>query len=177
MRLLRIIAAVGLIVFPSAALNAQSSTAIAIAAGPSFPIGRLADTQSKGTEFNLGFIRGSDDAPIGLRIDLGYDRMKGKAVNGVTQPEKTFTSGTINLLFSFVGHLVKPYVLGGAGAIRMATDQATVKTSTRFGFDFGVGVTFPVGGRAAFIEGRLNSMSQPSAKPVRYAPVVLGFLF
>jgi opacity protein-like surface antigen len=176
MRLLRIVTAFGLIVLP-ATLNAQSRTAIAIAAGPSFPIGRLADTQSRGTDFNLGLIRGSDEAPIGVRIDFGYDRMKGKAVNGVTQPEKTFTSGTINLLFSFAGHLVKPYFLGGVGAIRMATDQTGVKTSTRFGFDFGAGVTIPVVGRAAFIEGRLNSVSQPSAKPVRYAPVVLGFLF
>ena len=72
---------------------------------------------------------------------------------------------------------MKPYLLGGVGAIRMATDQSGVKTSTRFGFDIGAGVTIPVLGRAAFIEGRINSMSQPSAKPLRYAPVVLGFFF
>jgi opacity protein-like surface antigen len=177
MRLTRIVAAAGLIAFPGAALHAQSRTAIAIAAGPSFPMGKLADTQSKGMDLNLGFIRGSDDAPIGVRFDFGYDRMKGKTVNAVTQPEKRFTSGTINLLFSFAGHLMKPYVLGGVGAIRMATDQTGVKTSTRFGFDFGAGVTIPIVGRAAFIEGRINSMSQASAKPARYVPVVLGFLF
>ncbi len=176
MRLARRIVFIAAILFP-AVVSAQSRTAIAIAAGPSFPLARLADTQLRGMDYNIGLIRGSDDAPFGLRLDFGYDRMNGKRVGTTVAPERTIVSGTANLVLSFSGRFVKPYFVGGAGAFKMTSKPAVPNSKTRFGFDFGFGVTLPLAGRAVYVESRINSIQQTPAKPLRYVPVVVGFLF
>lgn len=160
-----------------ASIGAQSRTALAIAAGPSIPLGTLRDTQSTGTNVNVGLIRGSDDSPLGLRLDFSYDKLKGKSVRGVTQPERRIAAGTLNLLFSFSGYSIKPYVLAGGGGFKTTMKPAGADSKTRLGFDFGLGVTIPLGGKAAFIESRVNSIAQHNAKPVRYAPIAFGILF
>lgn len=170
------IALIVLLVAPGTA-SAQSRTAIAVGAGPSFPTGRFRDTQANGTDFNLGLIRGSDDTPVGLRFDFAYDKLKGKSVGGAVAPEKRVTSGTVNLLFSFAGYTLKPYFVGGVGGYKMTSRPSTLDAKIRFGFNFGMGLTLPVAGKAAFVEARLNSVSQPHARPVRYVPLLFGFLF
>lgn len=170
------IALIAFFVLPAAA-SAQSRTAIALAAGPSFPTGRFRDSQANGTDFNLGLIRGSDDTPVGLRLDFAYDKLKGKSVGGIAAPEKRVTSGNLNLLFSFAGYTMKPYLVGGVGGYKMTSRPFTSDAKIRFGFDFGMGLTLPVAGKAAFVEARINSISQRNAKPVRYVPLLFGFLF
>lgn len=162
--------------FPVVA-GGQSRIALAIGAGGSVPIGTLRKTQRSGTDFNVGLIRGSDESPIGLRLDFAYDKLKGKTVNGVKQPERRTTSGTLDLMFSFSGYTLKPYVFGGAGGFKMTSKPAAPLTQTRFGFDLGLGFTMPLGGKAVFLESRVNSVSQKNAKPLRYVPIILGFLF
>ena len=157
-------------------VHAQSRTAIAIAAGPSIPVGRLRDTQNQGLDVNVGFIRGSDDSPLGLRLDLGYDRFPGKTVGTTKNPDRKVVSGTADFVFSTSGFTIKPYFLAGVGAFKMTPSEAS-KAKTRFGFDFGLGFTLPLANKAFFVEGRLNSISQHNAKPLRYLPVVLGILF
>lgn len=176
MRSTLIVAIAGSLVFPLVAA-AQSRTAIAIAGGASVPVGRLGDTQVSGTDVTAGLIRGSDDVPVGLRLDAAYSRMRGKSAGGTTQPERRTASGTANLVFSFSGYSMKPYFLGGVGAFKMTSNPSTTDSKTRFGFDFGFGITVPLAGKAAFVETRLNSISQRNAKPLRYVPIVLGFLF
>lgn len=158
-------------------LGAQSRTAIAIAAGPSIPIGSFRTTQDQGVDINIGLIRGSDDSPIGFRLDLGYDRFPGKTVSGVKNAERRVVAGTANLVLSASGYTFKPYVIAGAGAFKATSKPAATDAKTRFGFDFGVGFTMPLANRAFFIESRVNSISQRNAKPLRYIPVVLGLLF
>lgn len=160
-----------------AALAAQSRTAIAIAAGPSYPIGKFRDTQSRGVDYNLGFIRGSDDAPFGLRLDFSYDRMKGKTSGTTVGPERKIISGTANIVFSFSGHRAKPYFLAGPGAFKMTSTPAASNQKTKFGWGFGAGLTLPLFGRAAYVESRINNISQSPAKPIRFVPVVFGLLF
>lgn len=156
---------------------AQSRTALAISGGPSFPLGRFKNTHASGTEYGIGIIRGSDDVPVGLRLDFGVDRLKGKTISGVTTPDARTVSGTLNVVFSLSGYSVKPYFLAGGGGFKMTTQPATPNAKTRFGFDFGLGFTVPVGTKALFVESRLNSITQPSAKPIRYLPIVFGILF
>ena len=160
-----------------AAIAAQSRSAVAIAAGPSYPLGKFRDTQSSGVDYNLGFIRGSDEAPFGLRFDFGYDRMKGKISGAAVGPERKIISGTVNIVFSFSGHRAKPYFFAGPGAIKMTSTPAASNEKTKFGWDFGAGLTVPIAGRAVFLESRINSISQTPAKPIRFVPVVFGFLF
>ena len=157
--------------------GAQSRTALALSAGPSTPIGKLRDTQDRGFDVNLGLIRGSDDSPVGLRLDLGYDRFPGKTVSGVKNPDRRVVAGTADMVIAASGYTLKPYVIAGVGAFKMSSTSASGGAKTRFGFDFGAGFTIPFASRAFFIEGRLNSISQNNAKPLRYMPVVLGILF
>ena len=160
-----------------AVISAQSRTAIAISAGPSYPIGKFRDTQSSGVDYNFGLVRGSDDAPFGLRFDFGYDRMKGKTSGTTVGPERKIISGSANIVFSFPGHGAKPYILAGPGAFKMTSTPAVANAKTKFGWDFGAGLTLPLAGRALYLESRINSISQSPAKPIRFVPVVLGFLF
>jgi hypothetical protein len=176
MRSLLVITIVGSLTLPILA-TAQSRTAIAIAGGASVPIGRLGDTQISGTDFTAGLIRGSDDIPVGLRLDAAYGRLRGKSVGGITQPTKRTASGTANLVFSFSGYSLKPYVLAGVGGFKLTSTPPAPDSKIRFGFDFGFGITVPVAGKAAFVETRMNNISQTHAKPLRYVPIVLGFLF
>lgn len=157
--------------------GAQSRTALAISGGPVIPLGELRKTQTTGTNIDIRLIRGSDDVPFGVRFDFGYDKLKGRSVNGVMQPERRIVSGTAGLLLSFAGYGKKPYVLAGAGAFKVKINSPGAEARTRFGYDFGLGVTVPVGAKAAFIEARLTSITQLNAKPIRYAPIVFGFLF
>ncbi len=158
-------------------LGAQSRTAIAVAAGPSIPVGAFRDTQNQGVDINVGLIRGSDDSPLGLRLDFGYDRFPGKTVGGVKNADRRIVAGTADLVFSASGYTVKPYAIAGAGAFKATSKPATPDEKTRFGFDFGVGFTMPLANRAFYVESRLNSISQHNAKPLRYIPIVLGVLF
>lgn len=158
-------------------LGAQSRTALAIAAGPSIPIGTFRDTQDQGVDINVGLIRGSDDSPLGFRLDFDYDRLPGKTVGGVKSPERRVVAGTADLVLSASGYTFKPYAIAGAGAFKMTSKPSSLPAKTRFGFDFGVGFTMPLANRAIFIESRLNSISQHNAKPLRYMPIVLGLLF
>jgi opacity protein-like surface antigen len=176
MRSLLLLTVVGSLTFPILA-TAQSRTAIAVAGGASVPIGSLRDTQISGTDFIVGLIRGSDDIPVGLRLDADYGRLRGKSVGGTTQPTRRTVSGTANIVVSFSGYAVKPYVLAGVGGFKMKSTPPATDSKLRFGFDFGLGITVPVAGKAAFVETRVNSISQPNAKPLRYVPIVLGFLF
>lgn len=158
-------------------LGAQSRTAITVAAGPSIPVGTFRDTQNQGVDINVGLVRGSDDSPLGFRLDLGYDRLPGKNVGGVKNPDRRVVAGTVNIVLSASGYTFKPYAIAGVGAFKMTSKPATVGEKTRFGFDFGVGLTMPLANQAFFIESRLNSISQRNAKPLRYLPIVLGVLF
>jgi hypothetical protein len=169
------IAILGLLAIPFS-LGAQSRTAIAVGGGVSIPVGKLRDTQTSGSDFLLGFVRGSDDSPIGFRVDAAYDRLRGKSVGGTTGLEIRTASGTANLVFSFSGFSLKPYAFGGVGGFKM-TSKSLPAAKIRFGFDFGVGFTTPLANRAIFLESRINSITQPNAKPYRYVPIVVGLLF
>jgi hypothetical protein len=170
------IAILGLLALPIS-LGAQSRTAIAVGGGVSIPVGKLRDTQTSGSDILFGLVRGSDDSPIGFRLDAAYDRLKGKNIGGTAQPEIRTASGTANLVFSFSGFSLKPYAFGGIGGFKMTSKPSVPGAKVRFGFDFGIGFTMPLAGKAIFLESRVNSISQPNAKPYRYVPIVVGLLF
>lgn len=156
---------------------AQTKAVLLLAAGPSFPINRLNDTQQHGFDVDIAYVRGSDESPIGLRFDATYDRLPGRTVTGVKQAGRRVFSGDAGVVMSLPGRLVKPYLLSGVGAYRMKNDTLGSEASTRFGFHFGLGFVLGIPGRALFIESRLQSVSQKKAKPLRYMPIVLGILF
>ncbi len=176
MKTLCFLALVAAVAIPGLA-NAQNRTAIAIAAGQSQPLGKLRETQAPGLALDLGIIRGPDEAPIGLRLDIGYDKLPGKTVKGLKQADRKTLSGTGDIVFGFSGYAIKPYVLAGGGAFKMTSKTAAADERTRFGFDFGLGATIAVGSKAIFIESRVNSIAQHNAKPLRYVPIIFGFLF
>ena len=155
---------------------AQTTTAVSLAGGATVPVGRLKDTQSTGAGGAIGLVVGSADAPFGLRIDAGYDKLRSKTVNAAEIRGSRIISGTANLVFTFPGTLEKAYLLGGLGEYGMRSDSTGAKGSTRFGFDFGSGLSFPVAGRSGFLEARLQSISQNKAKPLRYLQLFLGLL-
>lgn len=155
----------------------QKRTTLTVAAGPSFPIGGLKDTQQRGLDVDIALISGSDESSIGFRLDATYDRLPGRIVSAVKQGSLRIFSGDASIVISLPGGLAKPYLLGGAGAYRVKSEVPGSKASTRPGFGFGAGLVLTTPGRPLFIESRIQSVSQKNAKPLRYAPVVLGIIF
>jgi len=156
--------------------TSQSTTALSIAAGPSMPVGRLKNSQSTGFAGTVGVVFGSDETPFGLRVDVGYDKLRGRTIGSVVGSSNRIISGTANVLFTFPGISVKPYLSGGLGEYGMKSDTTGAKAVSRFGFNFGSGISFPVASQTAFLEAQLHSISQSNAKPLRFARVVFGIL-
>ena len=154
----------------------QTSMGFVIAAGPSIPIWRLRDSQLSGFGGTAGLILGADAAPYGIRLSAGYDRLPGRTLNSVVASAQRIISGTGDVLFTFSGSVIKPYISGGLGGYRMQSDTAGAKAVTHFGFNFGSGISFPVPGRSALLEAQLHSISQNNAKPLRVMRIVFGLL-
>lgn len=170
------VALIAFVLSPGLALG-QSRSAISLSAGPIFPLGDFRDTQGTGTGVMLAIARGSDESPFGLRFSGSYDRLSGKSSGGVSGPDRRIFSGSTEAVFSVPGFTIKPYLTAGGGAYKMISRPAVPNAKIRFGFDFGLGFTFPLGEKALSLEGRLASITQPDAKPVRYFPLTLGILF
>lgn len=170
-----VVAAASIILSVSA--PAQSRTAFPLSVGPSIPIGTLRQTQKAGVGLSAGIARGSDDSPLGVRLDFSYDKLPGKLVQGVKQAEKRTTTGTLNLLFTFAGYTAKPYLFVGGGAAKMTAKGAADAVKTRFAYDFGLGFSLALAGKGVFVESRVNNVTQKDAKPLRYVPVSFGFMF
>jgi hypothetical protein len=164
-----------IVALPAAAAS-QSNTSFSIAAGAVIPVGKFKDTQSAGEGGSAGLTFGSADNPFGIRLSVGYDRLGGKTVSGKETLGRHALSGTSDVLFTFPGTFTKAYLLGGVGEVRLQSDSSGAKADMRFGFDLGAGLSFPLGSRGAFLESKLQSISQKEAKPVRYLQIVLGLL-
>lgn len=152
------------------------NSAVTVVGGVSLPLNRFRETKSQGYYGALGFVLGSADSPLGFRADVGYDKLRGRTAGATSFAGSRILSGIGSAVITFSGNTVKPYLLAGVGEYRMQSDSSDAKPSTQFGFNFGSGISFPIGSRGGLIELRLQSISQKDAKPLRYLQIGLGLL-
>lgn len=173
-----------LILFATASwASAQGSAGLhfGVAGGATFPIEATGDVFDTGYHGSLMLIFNLPAAPIGFRFEGSYARMN--EVNGRLE----IGAGTANLVLCPRLLLLKPYFFGGAGAYRLKFTHAAGRvdfedTQSKFGFNVGGGIAFPIGpGASMFIEARYTRVdSDPNSvvgSHLTYVPVTVGIVF
>jgi outer membrane protein with beta-barrel domain len=158
--------------------GAQRSIHIGVAGGGAFPVGILDSSFTAGPSGLVTLSFGSQDAPLGVRLDYQYDGFKGKALNGRTLPDIHINSVSANLVMPFRVGYAKPYLIGGAGLYPLRL-PGLAKKETDWGFNGGGGIGFPIPGTTigGFVEVRYHDVNRSNASPYHFVPVTLGLLF
>jgi opacity protein-like surface antigen len=156
--------------------------------GASVPMGDFGDGADLG--FHLGGLIEYKPAslPMSLRGELTYHR------NGLKDDFFGSDFGSIDGNFSqidFVGNALmpfgdaastaRPYVIGGLGLYRLKASAEyegidISDTQTKFGLNFGAGLTFNLSGFETFVETRFHSVFAEDSN-MNFIPLSFGFKF
>jgi hypothetical protein len=144
-----------------------------LGAGVSMPQSDFADDFKNG--FNVTGSAGWHkwNSPIGLRLDVGYDRfsLKGASENA------SILSGVGDVTLKIPQVLaVSPYLVAGGGIYRLSSSGTNSESNTKGGWNAGGGITFGVGAAKLFIESRYTNVSTEGVA-TKFIPVILGFSF
>jgi opacity protein-like surface antigen len=132
-------------------------------------------------------------SPLGLRVDATYgtnganDVLKGDLTTRLGQPtdETTKLLGA-NLDVTYASRSTaraKPYLLGGLGMYHVTIsvtsgDSTTENSETKLAWNLGAGVSFRLGGGAAFLELRYVNLAAVSGFPrTTFLPIIAGLRF
>jgi opacity protein-like surface antigen len=157
------LAGTALVSLPFAA-RAQVSTAakpvqFGVSAGASLPLSDLSNVTNTGFNVtgSLGFH--PEMIPLGVRIDVAYNRFAIKSnAFGITG-DSHFTSVTGNLEYSIPSETVSPYLIGGAGLYNVGTNaNGSSGSGNKFGWNVGGGIKMPLSGFDTFLEARYNQV-------------------
>ena len=156
--------------------------------GASVPMGDFGDGADLG--FHLGGLIEYKPAslPVSLRGELTYHR------NGLKEDFFGSEFGDMDGNFSqidFVGNALipfgdaastaRPYVIGGLGLYRLKASAEfegvdISDTQTKFGLNFGAGLTFNLSGFETFVETRFHSVFAEDSN-MNFIPLSFGFKF
>ncbi len=130
-------------VVPPLSLHRLGSFYWGIGAGASVPQQNMTNGYHTGWNVTVPFGWDSQDIPLGLRADLGYDRLSGRSDVGVNGDLAIWSANADAKLR--LGSLLRHfYVLGGLGANRIVgygTNSATYTTTTTSTGTYGTGTT------------------------------------
>ncbi|MGH9443770.1 MAG: outer membrane protein [Thermoanaerobaculia bacterium] len=190
----------GVLVSRAASAQGTGPVQFGLSGGADLPVADQKDIYKTGWNgtallaFNFG------KSPVGLRLDGSYHELTTKnsleaffAGSGRTR----ILDGTFDVVAGPRGLAAEPYFLGGVGAYDLrfrgediTTGNSFSQSTTRFGWNAGVGVAFPLArdsGSRLFVEARYTSVSVDSDKFSRsihargtrftFVPVNLGILF
>jgi hypothetical protein len=159
----------------AASAEAQSPWSLSLAGGASLPSGRFADASSVGWHALVSIGLGTLMLPQGLRLDAAHNRFTAKAAG----PDQALTSATLNVTYRLpmTNSAVSPYLITGAGAYRLeCTGTIDCGSTTRFGWNAGLGFKLAGVGQLWFVESRFHAVNARAGN-VRYVPVTLGLMF
>jgi hypothetical protein len=160
--------------FISGAVLAQGGPGVhfGLSGGADFPIENQKDAYKTGWNGMALIAINFGTSPLGVRVDGSYHELKTKdhLVAFVGSGKTRVISGTADLVVGPRGWSAEPYFVGGVGAYDLRfhgqevdTGNVFSETSTRFGWNAGGGLAFPLGdtssGGRFFIEARYTSVS------------------
>lgn len=170
---------------------------IGLAGGADFPVQDQKDVYKTGWNGTLLIPINFGTSPVSVRLDGSYNELRTKDLvpfigNGKTR----IISGTADVVIGPRGTSVEPYAIGGVGAydLRFRGQEVDTRnvfsdTSTRFGWNAGAGLAFPLGASSSrfFVEARYTSVSESGdrfSNSVRtggtrftFVPVNAGIIF
>jgi opacity protein-like surface antigen len=147
---------------------------IGLAGGVSLPQGDLSDAVNTGWHA-LGTIGLSTlMQPLGLRLDVAYNRFDLSDVDGHQAVGSATLNGTYRL--PMTNSPMSPYLISGLGAYRSECSVGPeCEATTKFGWNVGLGTKLFVGFRS-FVEARYHRTKRGDAN-VSYFPLTLGVMF
>jgi hypothetical protein len=152
----------------------QRPVSIGLAGGVSFPQGDLADGANTGWHALGNLWLSTLMQPLGLRLDVAYNRFELSDVDG----NQTVGSATLNGTYRLpmTNSPMSPYLIAGLGAYRSECSRATgCEATTKFGWNAGLGTKLFVGFRS-FLEARYHRTKQGD-RSVNYFPLTFGLMF
>lgn len=157
-----------------ASLEAQRPISVGLAGGVSLPQGDLADGANTGWHA-LGTIALSTlMQPLGLRLDVAYNRFDFSDVDGHQSVGSATFNGTYRL--PMTNSPLSPYLIAGLGAYRTECSLDTgCEATTKFGWNAGLGTKLFVGFRS-FVEARYHRTKR-AGRDMSYFPLTLGLMF
>jgi opacity protein-like surface antigen len=169
----------GAVAFSASAAQAQMPIHFGIGGGATVPIGDFKDAVNTGfnVQGSLGF--GVPMVPLGLRLDVTYDRFGVKNAGG----NLGVLGGQLNALYTLMPTpMVSPYITGGVGVYNAKYSSsdgfpADFNTSqTKFGWNAGAGLSFHLAGFSTFVEARYRSI-MTEGQSSNMIPITVGVMF
>ena len=160
-----------------------------IGAGPSLPTSDIDNFYERGWNVtgSIGWMPLT--SPIGVRLDVAYDRFNARDALGTNADDPTIWSGTgeVTVGLPFLS-AVSPYLVAGGG-IAYFSSYGTGSTTTTgpYGsntddsmtkgvWNAGGGISFGIGMTRLFLESRYTNIGTPGTNTTYY-PIVIGLTF
>jgi hypothetical protein len=160
--------------FSVPSLEAQRPISVGLAGGVSLPQGDLADGVNTGWHAFGTLALSTVMQPLGLRLDVAYNRFAFSDVDG----HQAVGSATLNATYRLpmTNSPMSPYLISGLGAYRTECSlDVGCDPMTKFGWNVGLGTKLFVGFRS-FVEARYHRTKRGDAN-VSYFPLTLGVMF
>ena len=162
---------------PSAA---QRPVSLGLAGGASIPTGELREGADVGWHALATIVISSLMQPLGLRLDVAYNRFSFKdGVPALADEYQATGSATLNFTYRLpmTNSPMSPYLISGLGAYRTDCSLATgCEASTRYGWNVGLGTKLYVLGFRSFLEARYHRTERGDTD-VNFFPVTFGLVF
>lgn len=169
-------------VIPSTSVEAQKPISLGVGGGISLPQGDLNDDADIGWHGLVTAALGSPMQPLGLRLDVAYNRFgfSDALVTAIgADGHLSAGSATLNVTYRLPKATwpISPYLLLGLGAYRTdCSPDAACETRVRYGWNYGLGAKLFFLGFTNFIEIR-GHRTKSRRSDVHYFPLTFGFIF
>jgi hypothetical protein len=178
-RSLVVAASIGILFAPTS-LAAQRPVSIGIAGGASIPAGELRTGVDVGWHALATIVVSTLMQPLGLRIDVAYNRFPfSEDVRALADEFQSTGSATLNFTYRLpmTNSPMSPYLISGVGAYRSECSLDTgCEATTRYGWNVGLGTKLYVLGFRSFLEARYHR-TEAGDSDVHYIPVTFGLMF
>jgi hypothetical protein len=160
---------------------AQRPVSLGLGGGVSIPSGQFRDGAEIGWHALATIAVSSLMQPLGLRIDVAYNRFEFRDAPPALADENQWTgSATLNFTYRLpmTNSPMSPYLISGVGAYRSdCTFDIGCEAVTKYGWNVGLGAKLYVLGFRSFLEGRYHRTSRGEENDVHYFPVTFGVMF
>ena len=183
------VAALSLTLASTAHAQAQAMPHFGISAGASIPESAFGESVNTGYNVNAMLNVTVPLSPLGFRIEGGWNRFDLSNANGNGNVRIANGSANVVLIPAAV-MTAKPYLIAGLGAynVRGSVDTGGLpgadafvgvdNSSTRLGFNGGIGFAFGLGSVGTFLEARYVTVNgKDGSSSLSFVPLTFGITF
>lgn len=157
--------------------SAQSTkpVSLGVSLGAAIPTGDFGDVYKTGYNGTVSLGLNSVGTPLGFRIDGMFNNFSGRDDLTSSRPDYRIIGANANIVYALPGTGMRPYLIGGAGIYGQKPDVSGAKNITDFGFNGGIGASFPLSGFTTFVEARFHHIMSDAT--TQFIPITFGISF